>query len=351
MDASANVSPKSKPITVVVVDDSPSMRRWLSSIISRDARLHIVGMAGNAEEARQVIKTTNPDVLTLDIEMPGINGLEFLAHLMRLRPMPVVMLSGISSRRSPETAKAMAIGAAACMDKPRLSTRSSMDLLCDTLVAAASGDLPVQTKSATKPKQELDKILLIGSSTGGVDAIETFLAHLPQDSPPVVIAQHMPHKYLVSFVNRLDRLGAHPVGFAEDGMPLEPGTVQLSPSQDMQTCVAWHSGAWHVQHVPRRFDHTFCPSVDVLFASGVPWAPQVGAAILTGLGNDGARGMLALRRNGAVTIGQSRESCVVHGMPAAALALNATQDEAPIEEIAPKILARLLVNSSNAVFS
>ena len=334
-----------RPYKVVVVDDSMTMQRWIGSVISKDPRLEIVGTAGTAEEARGVIKATNPDVLSLDIEMPGINGLEFLAHLMRLRPMPVVMLAGAMQGDSPDAKKALEIGAVACLAKPSFPTPASMRALCDHLVAAASGRPLPTPKEQTRRSQFQDKILLVGASTGGVAAIETFLAHLPLDTPPVVIAQHMPHNYLVSFVNRLDQLGAHRVGFAQDGARLEPGTVHLSPSQNRQTCVAWYGDAWHIQQVNKRYDHTFCPSVDVLFASGVPWARQVGAAILTGLGSDGAHGMLALRKNGAATIGQSKESCVVYGMPGAALALNATEEEAGIAEIAPKILARMRTTS------
>lgn len=326
---------------VVVVDDSVSMRRWLSSVIAKDPRLRIVGMAGTAEEARGVIKKTNPDVLSLDIEMPGINGLEFLAHLMRLRPMPVVMLASAIRNDSPYTRKAFDLGAVACLPKPNMPSQSSMEVLCDTLFHAASGELRDKVAVGTKSSADTDKIILVGASTGGVAALETFLEHLPSSAPPVIIAQHMPHSFLSSFVARLDRLGVHRVAFAEDGMQLQAGTVQVSPSEDAQTCVAWHSGGWHVQHVARHDDHAFCPSIDVLFASAVPWAKQVGAAILTGLGNDGARGMLELRRNGARTIGQNKDSCVVYGMPGAALALNATEEEVPIEEIAPRLLTRM----------
>lgn len=337
------------PYKVVIVDGSRSMRRWLSSVISKDSRLLIVGTAGTAEEAREVIKAKNPDVLTLDIEVPGVNGLEFLAHLMRLRPMPVVMLAGAIEGKSPRTEKAMAIGAAACLAKPNFPTQASMNELCDMLVNAACGYLPAMPDLIMNSRQMSDKILLVGASTGGVPAIETLLQNLPKDTPPVVIAQHMPHDFLEKFVNRLDRLGGHRVGFAWDGMQLEAGSIYISPSQGMQTRVAWQSGYWNVEFVERRDDHAFCPSVDVLFESGVPWASRVGAAILTGLGSDGARGMLALRQNGASTIGQSKESCAVYGMPSAANSLNASEDEAPINDIAPKLLARLLEKTPSGV--
>lgn len=329
-----------QPSKVVIIDDSLSMRRWISSVIARDSRLEVVGSAGTAEEARGVIKTTNPDVLSLDIEMPGIDGLQFLAHLMRLRPMPVVMLSAAMRSHSAYEQQALSLGAAACIAKPSLPSQKSMEDLCNTLVAATMGGRIAGRTQIGTERMDDDKILLVGASTGGVTALETLLTHLPKDAPPVVIAQHMPHKFLTGFVDRLNKLFVHKIALARDGMRLERGTIRFSPSQNMQTCVSWHSGAWHIQLVEQHHDHTFCPSVDVLFASGVPWAAQVRAAILTGLGHDGARGLLELRRNGAFTIGQSKESCAVYGMPGSALALNALQEEAPIEKIGALLTQR-----------
>lgn len=327
-----------RPFKVVIVDDSLTMRRWLNSVIAKDPRLNIVGMAGNAQEAREVIKATQPDVLTLDIEMPGINGLEFLAHLMRLHPMPVVMLASSVQNGSLYAQKALEIGAVACVAKPQVSTFSSMAALCESIFNAASG-APIPP---VERKEWINQVLLVGASTGGVAAIETMLASLKgADIPPIVIAQHMPHKFLSSFAKRLDTLEAYDVGISVDGMRLEPGCVRLAPSQGHQTCVAWRSGAWHIQEVAQHTDQTYCPSVDVLFHSAVPWAQQVGAMILTGLGSDGARGMLALRQNGARTIGQSQETCAVDGMPGAARALNASEDDAPIHKIAATLLSRM----------
>ncbi|WP_415402970.1 chemotaxis protein CheB [Tateyamaria sp. SN3-11] len=325
----------------MVVDDSITMRRWLSSVIAKDKRLDLVGMAGSAQEAREVIKATNPDVLTLDVEMPGMNGLEFLAHLMRLRPMPVVMLAASISSDSLYARHAMEIGAACCVAKPSLPTPDAMQALCDTIVAAASGENVAGAKEEEKSSSFYGKILLIGASTGGVAAIETVLKQMPADCPPIVIAQHMPQSFLESFVKRLDRQGPHNVGFSSNGLRLSTGDIRLAPSRDSQTCVTWHSNAWHIQDVPRRYDHAFCPSVDVLFASATPWARQVGALLLTGLGSDGAKGMLALRQNGGRTIGQSESSCVVYGMPGAALAMNASEEEADIDQIGKIALSRM----------
>jgi len=350
MASSSDSLNHSPPFRVVVVDDSLSMRRWLSYVIARDPRLQLVGMAGSAEEARAVIKATKPDVLTLDFEMPGMNGLEFLAHLMRLRPMPVVMLASALGVGSPVAKRAMAIGAVASLSKPSLPTHASMLELCDSIYCAAAGQRVSPPDNSGKHSAFADNILLVGASTGGVAAIETLLGSLGSDDiPPIVIAQHMPLRFLSSFAKRLGRLGEHKVRLSSNGMRLVPGVICLAPSRDRQTCVVWHSGHWHIQEVPRQYDHRFCPSVDVLFASAVPWARQVGALLLTGLGSDGAKGMLALRKNGARTMGQSRESCVVYGMPGAALSLNASEDEASIDDLAEKILTRMRDPSTRTV--
>ena len=327
------------PVRVVVVDDSVTMQRWLRSVLSKDPRLDLVGVAGSATEARAVIKATNPDVLTLDIEMPGMNGIEFLAHLMRLRPMPVVMLASAVSPDSALVRRALAIGAVACVPKPTLPTPESMAALCDSVFAAAHGH--AQNGHDADQSAYHNKILLIGASTGGVTAIERLLARLPDDIPPIVIAQHMPQSFLESFVRRLDRLGPHRVDFTRSRMQLAPGDIRIAPSFDVQTCVTWHSNAWHIQEIARDNAHRFCPSIDVLFASSTTWAPQVGALLLTGLGSDGAKGMLALRRNGARTMGQSQNSCVIYGMPGAALALDASEAEADIDTIGAEILSRM----------
>ena len=323
----------------MIVDDSLTMRRWLDSVLNRDARLQVVGMAGTAEEARAVIKATQPDVLTLDIEMPGMNGLEFLSHIMRLRLMPVVMLSSRFDKNLSFVAKAKQIGAVACVKKPVFPTPTAVQHLCDQIVAAVRGTTGAQKTSSLAPRTAANsKVILIGASTGGVAAIEALLSQTPQDAPPIVIAQHMPHAFLVSFVERLNRLSGRNVDFAQDGDVLNPGEVRIAPSQAMQTCVAWHSNAWRIQHVEQQPEHMFCPSVDVLFASAAPWARYVAAALLTGLGTDGARGMQTLLQNGAQTVVQSQESCVVYGMPGAAQRLGAAQHEVDIGEIGPLLM-------------
>lgn len=341
---------RAEPVKVVVVDDSSTIRRWLTGVIAQDPRLQIVGVAGSAQEARAVIKATQPDVLTLDIEMPGIDGLEFLSHLMRLRPMPVVMLASGIWGDKPVARRAMEIGAVACIAKPQFPTQESVAALCDSIYAAAIG-VPTEKPQPSACNSQFERqILLVGASTGGVTAIETLLDSLDATNiPPIVIAQHMPQQYLESFAYRLDRLGLHDVKLSSDGMRLTPGIVRIAPSKDNQTCVAWHDNAWHIQETKRQQDQMYCPSVDVLFASAVPWAKHVGAILLTGLGDDGAKGMLALRREGARTLGQSKESCVVYGMPSVAASLSASEDEAPVETIGSEILSLMLQKNAHVV--
>ncbi len=326
---------------VVAIDDSRTMRRWLASAIATDARLELAGAAASAQEARAIIKATNPHVLTLDIDMPHMNGLDFLGHLMRLRPMPVVMFAaGFSTNKAFEE-RALELGASVCLPKPVMASKTDMVHLCDTLVDTVERSGRHRRKDPIAALDQVDSLVLVGASTGGVAAIETFVQQLPANGPPVVIAQHMPQSFLSSFVRRLDRLVPQNVSFAEDGMRLSAGDIRIAPSSGYQTCMTWHSRAWHLQFTPNRYENVFCPSVDILFASAVPWADKVGAVLLTGLGRDGAKGMLDLRRNGARTLGQSEDSCVVYGMPGAALAMNASEDEMPIEEIGTAIIARL----------
>lgn len=329
---------------VVVVDDSQIMRRWLGSMVSSDPRLTLVGTAGSAEEARRIIKQTDPDVLTLDVEMPGMNGLEFLSHLMRLRPMPVLMLAGDLRRNSPVAHKARALGAAACLAKPTIPTPEALATICDAIWRVARGDrLDDPGKGRTT-----DKIILIGASTGGVTALEHIFPQLPENGPPIVVAQHMPQDFLARFVERLDRKLPQNVAFAEVDDRLTPGDIRIAPSQQRQTGLTWHSGAWHVQAFQRGAEDLFCPSVDVLFGSAAPWAAQVGAMILTGIGNDGAKGMLMLRRNGAQTVAQSEKDCAVYGMPAAALALDAVEEECDVDHIGHRMAQLLLADGCTA---
>ncbi|MEL6564103.1 MAG: chemotaxis protein CheB [Pseudomonadota bacterium] len=318
--------PRPPVIKVMVVDDSPTMRDWLSFVIDRDPRLHVVAQAANAHEARARIKQTAPDVLTLDLDLPQMNGLEFLAHLMRLRPMPVIVFSGLLASQGKVASAAMKLGAFSCIPKPASPDPKALSMLCDSLVAA--GTAPDTSSEATS--QWHDQVVLMGASTGGVAAIEAVLSQFTRRSPPVVVAQHMPQRFLESFAERLNRGVSLNVQLATSDAELRPGSVYLAQAQGQQTCVEQRSGRWHIALAEREAHDAFCPSVDRLFFSAVPWAGKVGALLLTGLGDDGARGMLSLLRSGGRTVGQSRDSCVVYGMPGAARALGAVENEVDV---------------------
>lgn len=331
-----DVPSHSSPSKVVVFDDQLSMRRWLRSVIDKDPRLHVVGTAATAQEARRVIRETNPDVLTLDLDMPEMNGLEFLEHVMRLRPMPVVMLSGQVEKGDDVSRQAHRLGAAACIPKPVLPSPAALSVLCDQIVLAAVKHL--HSDIGDSAVIDSGKIILVGGSTGGVTAIESFLKQIPARSHPIVIAQHMPHDFLTKFAKRLDTLVDLNVDLAKSNMELHAGDVAIAPAGYTQTQVAWSQDKWRIVHTSRRPDDAHCPRVDTLFLSAVPWARQVGAVLLSGIGSDGADGMLALRNHGARTLGQSQSSCAVYGMPAAAHECGAVERECGIESVGSSIL-------------
>ncbi len=335
---------------VLIVDDSQFMRRWLRTVLTADPRLEIVGEASDAVEARDFLKTYKADVLTLDIEMPGMSGLEFLTRLMRARPMPVVMFSSLTSAGSDAAIQALSRGAIDCIHKPTggVDERVTKNICervyhaaCTRAIGLANGDVAVRSVPNPTTKAEDGagapcrdgSLFLIGASTGGVTALETVLAWLHPEGSPVVIVQHMPGNFLKSFSERLQRQLPQNVGLAQEGVALNPGDIVLAPGIDRHTEIVRRSGEWHCRFVEDKDDSLHCPSVDTLFMSAVPMAKKVTAAILTGLGRDGAEGLLELSKAGATTFGQNEETSVVYGMPKAAKALGAVQKELPIEKI------------------
>lgn len=333
------------PIRALIVDDSPTMRALITSLLRRDGEIEVVGTASDAQEAREAIKRLNPDVITLDIEMPNMNGLEFLEKIMRLRPMPVVMVSTLTQAGAAETLRALELGAVDCVAKPSnaLSARDGLGDLSERVKAASRARVrPALAASAPLPPPRLFKpsgaLVAIGSSTGGVEALLTVLGRFPENCPPTVITQHMPATFTKSFAARLDRATPAHVEEAYDGAILEPGRIYLAPG-----------GATHLRVV--RAGGLRCrlsegdtvsghrPSVDVLFHSV---AESVGAAalgvILTGMGRDGAEGLAAIRAAGGRTLGQNEESCVVYGMPRVAFEIGAVERQLPLEKIGSSIL-------------
>lgn len=338
-----------KRIRVLIVDDSATVRQMLTALLSRDPELEVVGAAPDPVAARQMIKDLNPDVLTLDVEMPNMNGIDFLEKLMRLRPMPVVMVSTLTQRGAEVTLSALEVGAVDCFAKPSDNLAKLLDAGGDELAtkvkaAARARVRPLSAKSApakadpARPFEPGDKIIAIGSSTGGVEALIQVLSHFPANCPPTVITQHMPAHFTASFAQRLDRLNKPHVSEAVDGAPLTVGQIYLAPGGDAHLEV---KGAGvlrcRLSGSPAVSGHR--PSVDVLFNSV---ARAVGnraiGVILTGMGRDGAIGLKALHDAGGQTIGQDEASSIIYGMPRAAFECGAVDRQHPLERIGPEIL-------------
>jgi two-component system chemotaxis response regulator CheB len=341
----------SKKFKVLVVDDSSTMRGLIATALTRDPGIEVVGQAEDPLQARQAIKALNPDVVTLDVEMPNMSGLEFLEKIMRLRPMPVIMVSTLTSRGADETVRALEIGAVDCNEKPRPGNEHNFEELPFKIkIAAASRVRPLVAESearqgAQEPRPTHDqyasdgRLLAIGASTGGVEALITLLSRFPENCPPTVIAQHMPESFTRSFASRLDRVCGARVQEASHGAKLLPGHIYLAPGGSKHLEVA---STPDLQCRLRSGDRVngHCPSVDVLFES-VAHACKGNAVgvILTGMGRDGAAGLLSMRRAGAKTFGQNESSCVVYGMPKAAFDIGAVERQLPIERMATAIMA------------
>jgi len=346
-------------IRVLVVDDSALIREVLGRMLTRDGDIQVVGTAVDPIEAREKIKALDPDVVTLDIEMPNMNGLAFLEKLMRLRPTPVVMVSTLTKKGASETLLALELGAVDFVAKPSAEFAGGLDAfgasLRDKIRAAAKSDVRGRSASrAEAPKLAVrtaaapeGALIAIGASTGGVEAIREVLSNMPADCPPVVIAQHMPAGFTGRFAARLDELCALKVVEAEDRLPLLAGHAYVARG-DYHLRVERSSGQLKCRLGQDGLESGHRPSVDVLFESV---ARTVGAmavgAILTGMGRDGARGLKLMRDAGAYTVGQSQASALVYGMPRVAFEEGAVVEQAPVEQIAAR-LANALVKLKSA---
>lgn len=331
-------------VRVLVVDDSPTMRGLLTVVLDSDPEIQVVGQASTAMEARTAIKALNPDVVTLDIEMPEMNGLDFLEKIMRLRPMPVIMVSTLTHRGAAASLSALELGAFDCVGKPTPGEpRPFVDLAEKVKAAARSHRRHSMSATQITPTAVADyrvgrKIVAIGSSTGGVEALIAVLQKYPANCPPTVITQHMPPTFTKSFAERLNRLCAPVVEEATDGARLQIGKVYLAPGGDRHLVVS-NSSAPSCRLIDRDPVNGHRPSVDVLFTSvsEVAGRNAVGA-ILTGMGRDGAAGLLKMRQAGARTIGQNEKTCVVYGMPRVAYELGAVEHQLPLMSIGEEIL-------------
>ena len=340
-------------IKVLIVDDSAMVRQLLTEMISADPAFEVVGAAADPLVAREKIKQLNPDVLTLDVEMPRMDGLTFLENLMRLRPLPVLMVSSLTERGAEVTLQALELGAVDFVTKPKIDVKSGLienaDEIRAKLKAVARAKVFVKgaraansATAAAPAKRRLfgttEKIIAIGSSTGGTEAVKEVLMQMPADAPAIVIAQHIPAMFSRPFAERMNRSSAMTVFEASDGQQIVPGHVYIAPGGRHLTVVK--SGARYMCRLTEDAPDCFQrPSCNVLFRSVAEWVGgNAVGAVLTGMGEDGARGLLAMRQAGAHTLVQDEASSVVWGMPGAAHKLGAAEQVLPLHRIAEQLL-------------
>ncbi len=338
-------------IRVLSVDDSALMRQLMTEIVNSHPDMEMVATAPDPLVARDLIKKFNPQVLTLDVEMPRMDGLDFLEKLMRLRPMPVVMVSSLTGKGSEITLRALELGAVDFVTKPQLGIREGMlaysELIAEKIRTAAKARLP---QRSTAPAPEIlshtpllssEKLIAIGASTGGTEAIRQVLQPLPATSPALLITQHMPPGFTRSFAERLNKLCQITVKEAEDGERVLPGHAYIAPG-DRHLELARSGANYQVRLHDGPPVNRHRPSVDVLFRSVAQFAGRnaVGV-ILTGMGNDGAAGMLEMHRAGAYTLAQNEASCVVFGMPREAIATGGVNEVVELERMGQRMLAQI----------
>jgi two-component system chemotaxis response regulator CheB len=350
LTSSAVNSTPGKRIKVLIVDDSALVRRLLTEMLSSDPGITVLGAAHDAYDAREKIKALNPDVLTLDVEMPRMDGLTFLRNLMRLRPMPVIMVSSLTDKGAEVTLDALSIGAVDYLSKPKIDLAATLSDYKDELIgkvkAAASArlrspsaDVAVVKRAPQRQLRTTERIIAIGASTGGTEAIKDVLLHMPPDTPGIVITQHIPKLFSGAFARRMDSVCQLSVCEAEDGQQVLRGHAYIAPG-DMHLLLV-KDGARYVCRLddgPPVNRHK--PSVDVLFRSVAQTAGRNAiGVILTGMGKDGAVGLREMREAGSRTIAQDEATSIVWGMPGEAVSVGAAADVLPLGDICARILA------------
>ena len=348
---------KPRKIKVLVIDDSALIRGILKDIINRESDMECVGVAADPLSAREMIKVLNPNVLTLDVEMPKMDGLDFLARLMRLRPTPVVMVSSLTEVGSEVAFRALELGAIDFVAKPKLDIARGMEeyaiAITDKIRAAAQANFkqslatPVEAKlsaDAVLPSvpwrfSSTEKVVVMGASTGGTEALKEILVNLPADAPGVLIAQHMPENFTKSFAQRLNGLCSITVKEAEDNERVLLGHAYIAPG-NMHLMLKRNGARYAISLNQGGLVNRHRPSVDVLFrsAANVAGSNALGI-ILTGMGKDGAQGMLEMKQAGAHTMAQDEASCMVFGMPKEAITLGGVNEVLPLKEIARRVAA------------
>lgn len=338
-------------IKLLIVDDSALVRQLLTKIFSEVDDIEVVGSAGDPLIARDKIKLLNPDVLTLDVEMPRMDGLTFLRNLMRLRPMPVVMISTLTEKGAEVTLEALALGAVDFVAKPKVNLVDGLNEYAEEIVNKVRMAAKANVRALESPKpnaantpepkrhfKTTDKIIALGSSTGGTEAVKEFVKHMPREAPAIVITQHLPVAFSASFARHVDEVGEMTACLAKDGQLILPGNIYIAPGD--QHLMVVRDGARYVCRLddgPNVNRHK--PSVEVLFRSV---AQNVGknaiGVMLTGMGADGARAMLEMREAGAINIVQDEASSIVWGMPGEAYRQGAAHYCLPLDKIAGQIL-------------
>ncbi len=343
-----------KKIKVLIVDDSSVIRSIVREVLKLDEQIEVVGEAEDPLVARDLIKILNPDVITLDVEMPKMDGITFLKNLMRLRPMAVVMLSTLTTKGAEITLEALELGAIDFIAKPSvedliINRNSFKDTLLEKVKYAATVDLKNYRLSHALNKvgearvlsftgtKRTNHLIAIGASTGGTDAIKNVLIRLPNNSPPIVITLHIPKAFSSSFANRLDSLCTIKVQEAQHGQKIKAGNAYLAPG-DLHLKVIAKGGSLFCQLEDSEEVNRHKPAVDVLFNSLSEIATNVQAVLLTGMGQDGANGMLKLKKLGAKTVIQDQQSSLIWGMPGSAFQLNAHCEQAALTDVANNIL-------------
>jgi two-component system, chemotaxis family, protein-glutamate methylesterase/glutaminase len=344
-------SQPARPIRVLVIDDSALVRRAITEALSRDPELEVVGSACDPYVAREKIEQLDPDVLTLDLEMPRMDGLTFLRILMKHHPLPVVVVSSLAQHGSQAAMDAVEAGAVDVLAKPdgTMSIGALADRLAYHVKAAAAagagrrrvpGQAPTSAAPLPSPAGPLDsrQIIVIGGSTGGVEALRTLLPRFPQGLPPIAVVQHISAYFSRVVAERLDALCGLEVREATDGGILRSGSCVIAPG-DFHLAVEFSGGAYHTKLLKTPPIHHCRPAVDVLFRSAAEAAgPHAVAALLTGMGSDGAIGMQAIRRAGGTTIAEHESTCVVYGMPRAAVELGVVDHTVPLPDIPAAIM-------------
>ncbi len=347
-------------IKVLIVDDSALVRQTLADIFAADPELEVVGTASDPFVAAKRMESVVPDVITLDVEMPRMDGITFLKKIMTQHPIPVVICSAVTEKGAEATFKALEYGAVEIITKPRLSTKQFLEesaiRICDAVKAAARARMKRVTEklkvapklsadamlpppsSATRVVGSTGKVVVVGASTGGTEALAALLMGMPANCPPIAIVQHMPEHFTNAFANRLNLSCAMYVKEAEDNDRMEPGKVLIAPG-NMHMLLKRNGSNYFVELKDGPLVRRHRPSVDVLFRSAARYAGgNVVGAILTGMGDDGAVGMKEMFDSGAHTIAQDEATCVVFGMPQEAIKLGGVRKVLPLQGIAAEIL-------------